>query len=160
MSSSQFFRLDLSSEQLWREDQTIALRPETFAVLRYLVEHAGRLVTKDENLGYRVGRDGGEQHSAEELYSRIAHSSGQRCTDTSLRPTVHRRGYRFIAALTTTLPVVSRQQSVVRSSLSLSSPDLRSPSPSTQYPALTLVGRDSELTQLYHWLEKALWGER
>ena len=32
------FRLDLSSEQLWREDQTIALRPKTFAVLRYLVE--------------------------------------------------------------------------------------------------------------------------
>jgi hypothetical protein len=34
------FRLELSSEQLWREDQTIALRPKAFAVLRYLVEFA------------------------------------------------------------------------------------------------------------------------
>ncbi len=41
------FRLDLSSEQLWRDDQAIALRPKTFAVLRYLVEHPGKLITKD-----------------------------------------------------------------------------------------------------------------
>ena len=44
------FRLDLSSEQLWRDEQAIALRPKTFAVLRYLVEHPGKLVTKDELL--------------------------------------------------------------------------------------------------------------
>jgi DNA-binding winged helix-turn-helix (wHTH) protein len=44
------FRLDLSSEQLWREDEPLALRPKTFAVLRYLVEHPGKLVTKDELL--------------------------------------------------------------------------------------------------------------
>jgi DNA-binding winged helix-turn-helix (wHTH) protein len=44
------FRLDLHSEQLWRESQVIELRPKTFAVLRYLTEHAGRLVTKDELL--------------------------------------------------------------------------------------------------------------
>ena len=40
-------RLDVGSEQLWCDEQTIALRPKTFAVLRYLVEHSGQLVTKD-----------------------------------------------------------------------------------------------------------------
>ena len=30
------FRLDFTSEQMWREEQAIALRPKTFAVLRYL----------------------------------------------------------------------------------------------------------------------------
>jgi DNA-binding winged helix-turn-helix (wHTH) protein len=44
------FRLDLSSEQLWRDEQVLALRPKTFAVLRYLVEHSGKLVTKDDLL--------------------------------------------------------------------------------------------------------------
>jgi len=43
-------RLDLSSEQLWREGEPITLRPKTFAVLRYLVEQPGKLVTKDELL--------------------------------------------------------------------------------------------------------------
>jgi len=44
------FHLDLVNEQLWRDSQVIPLRPKTFAVLRYLVEHAGRLVTKEELL--------------------------------------------------------------------------------------------------------------
>ena len=42
-------RADFGSETLCTESgQPIDLRPKTFAVLRYLVEHAGRLVTKDE----------------------------------------------------------------------------------------------------------------
>ena len=44
------FHLDLANEQLWREGQLIALRPKTFTILRYLVEHPNRLVTKDELL--------------------------------------------------------------------------------------------------------------
>ncbi len=44
------FRLDVANEQLWRDECLIALRPKTFAVLRYLVEHPGRLVTKEELL--------------------------------------------------------------------------------------------------------------
>jgi hypothetical protein len=44
------FRLDVGDEQLWRGAQAIELRPKTFAVLRYLVEHPGRLVTKEEVL--------------------------------------------------------------------------------------------------------------
>jgi DNA-binding winged helix-turn-helix (wHTH) protein len=33
---------------LWRGEQVIGLRPRSLAVLRYLVEHPGRLVTKAE----------------------------------------------------------------------------------------------------------------
>jgi DNA-binding winged helix-turn-helix (wHTH) protein len=40
---------DFGSETLYNiSGQSIALRPQAFAVLRYLAEHAGRLVTKDE----------------------------------------------------------------------------------------------------------------
>jgi DNA-binding winged helix-turn-helix (wHTH) protein len=41
------FRLDPVNEQLWREEELIPLRPRLFALLRHLVEHAGRLVTQE-----------------------------------------------------------------------------------------------------------------
>src|SRR5271157_5722900 len=49
------FRLDTVNECLWRHretglDERILLPPKAFAVLRYLVEHPGRLVTQDELL--------------------------------------------------------------------------------------------------------------
>ncbi len=49
------FRLDPVNECLWRredagEDERVLLTPKAFAVLAYLIEHAGRLVTQDELL--------------------------------------------------------------------------------------------------------------
>jgi DNA-binding winged helix-turn-helix (wHTH) protein len=44
------FRLDAVNRELFRNEQRIVLRPKTYAVLLYLVEHAGRLVEKDELL--------------------------------------------------------------------------------------------------------------
>ena len=42
------FTLDLGRGCLRSDDREIELRPKSFEVLRYLVEHAGRLVPKDE----------------------------------------------------------------------------------------------------------------
>jgi len=49
------FRLDPVNQCLWRhrdtgDDERIRLTPKAFAVLQYLVENAGRLVTQDELL--------------------------------------------------------------------------------------------------------------
>src|ERR1700722_4425566 len=44
------FALDTGNECLWRGGVQIDLSPKPFAVLRYLVEHAGRLITHDELL--------------------------------------------------------------------------------------------------------------
>lgn len=44
------FCLDEANECLWREGARIGLAPKPFAVLQYLVEHPGRLVTHDELL--------------------------------------------------------------------------------------------------------------
>src|SRR6266481_2457067 len=49
------FRLDTINQCLWRhrdngDDERISLTPKAFGVLRYLVEHAGRLVTQNELL--------------------------------------------------------------------------------------------------------------
>lgn len=47
------FRLDTVNQCLWRRkhggpDERLLLKPTAFAILHYLVTHAGRLVTKDE----------------------------------------------------------------------------------------------------------------
>src|SRR5262245_56513594 len=42
------FQVDLTSEQVWCEGQLVPLRPKLFAILRYLVEQAGRLVSREE----------------------------------------------------------------------------------------------------------------
>jgi predicted ATPase len=44
------FRLDTANECLWRNGAEIALPPKPYAVLRYLVENPGRLITHDELL--------------------------------------------------------------------------------------------------------------
>src|SRR4249920_143717 len=49
------FRLDTTNQCLWRrrdtgDEERILLRPKSYAVLRHLVERAGRLVTEDELL--------------------------------------------------------------------------------------------------------------
>jgi non-specific serine/threonine protein kinase len=44
------FRLESTDRRLYRGNEEIRLRPKTFAVLLNLVEHAGRLVKKDELL--------------------------------------------------------------------------------------------------------------
>src|SRR5262245_27295956 len=94
------FRVDLHNEQLWREDDAIALRPKTFAVLRYLVEHARELVTKDALLDAvwagTIVSDTVLKSCIREL--RIA--LGDDVQEPHYIATVHRRGYRFIASLT------------------------------------------------------------
>jgi DNA-binding winged helix-turn-helix (wHTH) protein/predicted ATPase len=148
------FRLDPVNEQLWRENQLVPLRPKTFAVLRCLVEQAGRLVTKEELLkavwpGIRVS-DGILKGYIRDLRDILG--------DDSQRPrfieTVPRRGHRFIGQ------VVSREQvsgvrspaSKVRSSQSLI--------PNTQHLTPVFVGREGELAKLHSLFEKTLAGER
>ena len=41
------FRLDLANEGVWRGQETCKLTRKAFAVLRYLMEHAGQLVSKE-----------------------------------------------------------------------------------------------------------------
>src|SRR4030095_4059169 len=44
------FSLDLLNERLWCGAEPVPLRPKPFLLLRYLVEHADRLVSKTELL--------------------------------------------------------------------------------------------------------------
>src|SRR5205823_7416125 len=65
--------------------------------------------------------------------------------------TEHRRDYHYIAPLAATSPLVQSPKSKVQILHSA----LRTP-----HSAIGMVGRETELEQLYGWLEKALSGER
>jgi DNA-binding winged helix-turn-helix (wHTH) protein len=145
------FRLDCTNEQLWHGNQLLPLRPKPFAVLHYLVEHPNRLVTREELLK-AVWPETYVSLGVLHAYIRDLRAVlGDDPQAPRFIETVARRGYRFIAPLTTTQSVRG-SESGVRS--------LQSPTPSTQHPAPTLVGRETELAQLQGWLEQALNGER
>src|SRR5262249_27245344 len=137
------------------------------AVLAYLATHTGRLVTAAE-LRESVWPD---TYVSEGLLRGYIREVRQILGDDAETPrfieTVARRGYRFIAPLTTQHhsqglgvggqgSVRELQGNVDRStppSAFLLTPDPRSPAP-------VLVGRDRELRQLHQWLAKAAGGMR
>lgn len=162
------FRLDLVNEQFWKESELVPLRPKPFAVLRYLVEHAGRLVTREE-LQTAIWPGTYISEGLLRGYVRdLRDALGDNADAPRFIETVPRRGYRFLAA------VVSSQQPGVSSSpteVASSPPSLTQhsalrtqysafPAPSTQHPTPMLVGRDAELAQLHRWWEKAVNGQR
>ena len=107
------YRLDVENFQLWRGVQEVRLTGKAFAVLRYLVEHAGELATKDELFAAAW---------PETVVSEATLVSGiqelrQALRDDAKNPryieTVHRRGYRFIGKVVSQEEVVSSQHSVV-----------------------------------------------
>src|SRR5436309_5792527 len=87
--------LDLDRGCMFLDGSEIALRPKTFAVLRYLVEHCGRLVPKEELFGAvwpnLVVTDDALVQSIGELRHALG-DDGPR-----LIKTTPRRGYRFEA---------------------------------------------------------------
>jgi DNA-binding winged helix-turn-helix (wHTH) protein len=144
------FRLDLANEQLWRGREVIRLRPKTFAVLRCLTASAGQLVTKNDLLASVWPETTVSEAALTVCIGELCHALQDHARTPQFIETVHRRGYRFIAAVTPaqdateTIPPTSSSQVV--------SSVPRSPVP--------LLGREAELTLLHEWLARALRGER
>ena len=89
------FHLDSTHGGLWQGDQAIALRPQALAMLRYLVAHPGRLVTKAE-LRQHVWAG---THVSDTVLRVCVHEIRQALGDVAATPrylaTVGRQGYRF-----------------------------------------------------------------
>src|SRR5262245_50466731 len=99
------FRFDPSDERLWRGTREIALRPKTFAVLRFLVERAGQLVTKEELLD-AVWPDTAVSDVVPIVCVReLRQALGDQADAPHFIETVPRRGYRFIAPVATASPL-------------------------------------------------------
>ena len=93
------FRLDTSEQVLFCMDKPVHLTLKAFAVLRVLVENAAHVVEKDEFMGHvwhdAVVEDDNLTQAICELRRVLG---GSRKRDEYIQ-TVHRRGYRFIAAV-------------------------------------------------------------
>ena len=91
------FTLDLRRGCVRANDREIELRPKSFAVLRYLVENAGRLVAKDELMGAIwpsvTVMDESLTHCISDIRRALADSERR------LIRTVAKRGYLFAAAV-------------------------------------------------------------
>ncbi|HEY2844337.1 MAG TPA: AAA family ATPase, partial [Bryobacteraceae bacterium] len=91
------FRLDPVNQCLWREEQRISLAPKTFAVLQYLVENPGRLVTQDELLEAVWPGTYVQPEILRKYILDIRKALGDPPKSPLFIETLPRRGYRFIA---------------------------------------------------------------
>jgi TolB-like protein/Flp pilus assembly protein TadD len=93
------FRLDPGDQSLWRDGKRVALTPKAYAVLRYLVERAGRLVTQDELLEAVWPSTFVQPEVLKSQILDVRAALGDRPKDPLYIETVPRRGYRFIASV-------------------------------------------------------------
>jgi DNA-binding winged helix-turn-helix (wHTH) protein/tetratricopeptide (TPR) repeat protein len=139
------FRLDTLNQCLWRvgemeREERILLTPKAFAVLKHLVEHAGRLVTHDELLEAVWPGSVVEPQAVKKHILDVRNALRDRPKNSLFIETVPKRGYRFVA------PVSERVAS--------------HPSVPVRAARDTLVGRDRALDELHDGLQHAAQGER
>src|SRR4051812_24717703 len=91
------FRLDSGRRLLFKDEETIALPPKAFEILRFLIESGGRIVGKDE-LMRAVWHDSFvEDNNLTVNMTLIRKALGERRGENKYIATVPGRGYRFVA---------------------------------------------------------------
>jgi len=93
------FQLDLVDERLRQDGVVVELRPKTFAVLRHLLQHAGRLVTKSDLLDAVWADVAVTESVLKGCIAEIRAALGDDRESPRFVETAHRRGYRFIGAV-------------------------------------------------------------
>src|SRR5689334_10318016 len=89
------FALDTRRYELVRSGQKLDVRPKVFDALRYLLERAGRLVTKQELLDALWEGTTVEEASVPWTITYVRRAIGQRAGDKLPLETVRGRGYRW-----------------------------------------------------------------
>ena len=160
MSTSQVlhfgpFALDPLNACLWQGAQPLTLWPKDFAVLHYLVTHAGRLVTTDEILAAVWPETFVSDGVVKGCIRRIRRVLGDDPRAPQWIQTVHRRGYRCLARL----PAAPAPETALA--------PLRPPEEALPHlvglpfsPPTLVVGRETELAHLHEWLARASGGRR
>src|SRR6266550_2914082 len=134
------FRLDVVNHCLWNGEDRVSLTPKAFDVLRYLVEHADRLVTQDEILGALWPETYVNPEVIKKYVLEIRKALGDRHDKPEFIETFPRRGYQFVAAVTEV------------SAGTLSDASLND--------TRKMVGREAAMAQLDGYLSQALKAQR
>ncbi|MBV8771716.1 MAG: AAA family ATPase [Deltaproteobacteria bacterium] len=144
------FRLDVANASLRHGKRTILLTPKAFNALRYLAEHAGQLVSKDELWAAVWPGISVTDASLTMCVSEIRKALGDDPRTPHYIETVHRLGYRFIA------PVSNQPVPAADSGLNPPGADVVA---GVRTVASHFVEREAELAQLHEWLRQALCGK-
>ena len=137
------YRLDLDAGFLRAGERTVSLRPKTWAVLCYLAERPGLLVTKDELLDAVWGDVAVTEATLTKSIGEIRDALQDEVRHPRFVETVHRRGFRFLSPVEE--PGVA--------------PAPQTPVPSPEAPA-DMVGREAEIARLLQLLALAGGGSR
>lgn len=129
------FRLDLGAERLWCEEEPVRLTAKAFAVLRYLVDHAGYMVTKNELFEAAWALPAVSEATLTVCVGEIRRALGDTAQTPQFVETVRGRGYRFLAPVTLApLSATPRQ----RRDSSFMTPVTAGDSPARAYPGEAL----------------------
>ena len=142
------YRLDQRAGRLLRGGQAVSLRPKAWALLSYLAERPGLLVTKEDLHGAVWGDTVVSDDTLTHTLAELRHALRDDARTPRFIETVHRRGVRFIASLRD-----AQGQGQAVPSDAVSGPVAGEESP-------ILVGRDSEIARLSALLRQASAGQR
>src|SRR5437879_4402398 len=140
MKVFQPFRLDTVNHCLWRGEDRVSLTPKAFDVLRYLVEHADRLVTQNEILEALWPETYVNPEVIKKYILGIRKVLGDHHDKPEFIETFPRRGYQFVA--------------------SVSELSAGAPSDVDVNAARKMVGREAAMAQLDGYLGRALNAQR
>ena len=143
------YSLDAANARLCRGTDVVALRPKALAVLQHLAEHPGELVTKAELLDAVWTDTAVTDWVLTSSIRELREALGDDARQPRMIETVHRRGYRFIAAIRHDGALL-RHDGAARSE----------PRSVAVAPARPIVGRYAELAVLDDCWRRALTGER
>jgi len=139
------FALDTSNECLWRNGIQIRIPPKPFAVLRYLVENPGRLVTHDELLDALWPETYVQPQVLRTYMLELRKVLGDDAGQPRFIQTQPKRGYRFVA------PVVDREWSTG---------EVKTENAPQALKVVRIVDREEELGRLEEQARLAAAGER
>ncbi|MDP1570753.1 MAG: winged helix-turn-helix domain-containing protein [Vicinamibacterales bacterium] len=103
------FRLDADRRRLEKAGQPVPLTPKIFDTLLFLVEHRGRVLTKDELLTALWPDVAVEENNLGQAISKLRQVLGEAPGDNRFIVTVSGQGYRFAADVTAAAPAASVQ---------------------------------------------------
>jgi DNA-binding winged helix-turn-helix (wHTH) protein/tetratricopeptide (TPR) repeat protein len=97
MKAFHAFRLDTVNQCLRRGDERLPITPKAYDVLRYLVEHPGRLITQDEILDALWPETYVQPEILRKYILEIRKVLGDRLDRPLFVETIPKRGYQFVA---------------------------------------------------------------
>ena len=159
MKQFETFVLDSADQCLWRRSSQLALAPKPFAILRYLVEHPGRLVTHNELLDALWPNTFVQPQVLRTYILELRKVLGDDANTPRYIQTIPKRGYRFVATVTDCVAVESLVAPVAEQPTAAQAGMRPASEPPGRVSSL-LVGRETELKQLQHCAALAAGGQR